>query len=506
MDKAYLRDLLAALRAELIRFRFWCALLFLGVAYLFLFVGLIWPKSYTTKVVLFADVTNIIEPLLKGRAEITKIDRSAQASEVIYTRRIMLETAKQAGLLKAGASEEQQDAIVAQLRAGVKVARERNENYVQLSYTTTNPDRSFEILNAVVNVFIEDTAKRKRDESVGAYNFIDAQVQTYKKQLESAEEKLKEFKSKNTDGSEDAVSARIASLRQEIESLKITIEETQSRITTIEQQLNTEGQYLQAKGQIDELKQRRQTLTAQLEQMLLSYQENYPDVVSMRAQISELDAAIEKIQQSGGEVYGSSDKVQNPLYEELRKQLADADVSLRSQKRRMQSLLSLQEDEYARQQRIAANQASLSDLTRDYDVTKKVYEEMLQRKETARISMTLDIEGQGVSYRIQEPAAFPLKPSGLHFIHFALVGPFIGLLCPLGLLILFILVDPHVRSARALQKQLPPDIEVIGVVPHYKSPIGERLLKKDVLLIFSVAAVGMICYLAIAIYWLVAKG
>lgn len=506
MDKAYLTDLLAALRAELVRFRFWCALLFLGVAYLFLFVGLIWPKSYNTKVVLFADVTNIIEPLLKGRAEITKIDRSVQASEVIYTRRIMLETAKQAGLLKEGASEEQQDAIVAQLRAGVVVARERNENYVQLSYTATNPDRSFEILNAVVNVFIEDTAKRKRDESVGAYNFIDAQVQTYKKQLESAEEKLKEFKSQNTDGSEEGVSARIASLRQEVESLKITIEETQSRITTINQQLNTEGQYLQAKGQIDELKQRRQTLTAQLEQMLLSYQENYPDVVSLRTQISELDSAIAKIQQSGGEVYGSSDKVQNPLYEELRKQLADADVSLRSQKRRMQSLLSLQEDEYARQQRIAANQASLSDLTRDYDVTKKVYEEMLQRKETARISMTLDIEGQGVSYRIQEPAAFPLKPSGLHFIHFAIAGPFVGLLFPLGLLILFIMVDPHVRSARALQKQLPSDIEVIGVVPHYKSPIGERLLKKDVLLIVSVAAVGMICYLAFVTYWLITKG
>ena len=505
MDKAYLRDLLAALRAELIRFRFWCALLFLVVAYLFLAVGIVWPKSYTTRVVLFADVTNIIEPLLKGRAEITKIDRSEQASEVIYTRRIMLETGKQAGLIKGAIPEDEQDVIVKQLRDGVTVARERNENYVQLSYTATNPDKSFEILNAVVNVFIEDTAKRKRDESVGAYNFIDAQVQTYKKQLESAEEKLKEFKSKNTDGSEDAVSSRIAQLRQEVEGLKISIEETQSRINTIQQQLNTEGQYLQAKGQVDDMRQRRQTLSGQLEQMLLSYQENYPDVVSLRAQISELDAAIGKIQ-SSGDVFGSSDKVQNPLYEELRKQLADADVSLRSQKRRMQSLLSLQDDEFARQQRIAANQANLSDLTRDYDVTKKVYEEMLQRKETARVSMTLDIEGQGVSYRIQEPAAFPLKPSGLHFIHFALAGPILGLLLPLGLLVLFILIDPHVRSARSLQKQLPSDIEVIGVVPHYKSPIGERLLKKDVLLIFSIATAGMICYLAIVIYWLVVKG
>ena len=47
---------------------------------------------------------------------------------------------------------------------------------------------------------------------------------------------------------------------------------------------------------------------------------------------------------------------------------------------------------------------------------------------------------------------------------------------------------------------------MIGVVPHYKSPIGERLLKKDVLLIVLIAAIGMACYLAIVTYWLVAKG
>src|SRR5690606_35342057 len=122
-------------------------------------------------------------------------------------------------------------------------------------------------------------------------------------------------------------------------------------------------------------------------------------------------------------------------------------------------------------------------LTRDYNVTREVYEEMLQRKESARLSMTLDIEGQGVTYRIQEPASFPLQPSGLRFIHFALAGPVLGLLFPLGLLILYVMLDPHLRSARALQSQLPLDIEIVSVIPHYHSPLGERLLKKDMVLL-----------------------
>jgi polysaccharide chain length determinant protein (PEP-CTERM system associated) len=292
MDKGYLTDILIALRAELIRFRFWCVLLFLGVSYLVLSAGLLWPKHYTTNAVLYADETNILEPLLKGSAEVTQIDRSEQASEVIYTKKIMLAAAKKAGLVNDSMSEQDQAKAIRQLQGGVKVKKERNNNHFMVSYTAKNPDQSFEVLNAIINVFISDTARKKRDESVGAYNFIDSQVQIYKKQLEAAEEKLKIFKSQNTDGTEESVGARIASLRQEIETLKISNDEVQARINTIKQQIGSEGQYLHAKGVIDELRTRRQTLTTQLEQLLFTYKEGYPDIISIRAQIAELDASI----------------------------------------------------------------------------------------------------------------------------------------------------------------------------------------------------------------------
>lgn len=504
MDKVYIKDLLYALKAELIRFRVWFVMLFILVSSAVLAAGVYWPKSYTTSALLVADITTIIQPLLKGRAEVTGIDRSEQAREVIYTRSILEAAAKEAGLINNNTSVQEQDRVIRELRDGLLVKPEKN-NYFRISYVASNPDRSFEVLNSVINVFIEDTARKKREESLGAFTFIDAQVQSYKRQLELAEQKLKEFKSQNLDGTEASVTNRIAQLRAEIEALKITTEETQARINTIQQQLSNEGQYQQAKGQIDELRQRRQTMANQLEQLLLSYQESYPDVISLRQQIQDLDVAIYNMQASG-EVYGSSTRVENPLYEELRKQLQTADLDLRGQKRRMQSLIHLQEEEYERAKRVAENQAQLSELTRDYNVTRDVYEEMLQRKESARLSMTLDIEGQGVSYRIQEPASFPVQPSGLRFIHFALAGPFLGLLFPFGLLVLYVMLDPHLRSARTLQNQLPPDIEIIGVIPHYHSPLGERLLRKDMILLFMLGILAMAAYISFAIYWQNLKG
>ncbi|AQT61408.1 XrtA system polysaccharide chain length determinant [Cellvibrio sp. PSBB023] len=505
MDKAYLKDLLNSLRAELVRFRYLCVVLFIAVSFLLLFLGITWPKKFTTSAVLFADQTTIIEPLLKGSAEMTKIDRSEQAREIIWTRGIMLAVAREVGMVDKNASQEEEEQAIRRIRTGLSVKAEGNRSYFRISYVANDPDRSFEVLNAVVNVFMEDTVRKKRAESLGAYNFIDAQVQSYKKQLEQAESRLKDFNSQNTDGTESEVSTRIAALRQQIEMLNITIEESQARYKTIQQQLGTEGQYLQAKGQVDDLRQRRQTLALQLEQLLLSYEEGYPDIISIRTQIADLDTTIAKLQ-SSGDVYADTQKAENPLYEELRKQLANADVELRSQKRRMESLVALQEQEFARQQRVASNQALLSELTRDYDVIRKTYDDMLQKKEAARLSMTLDIEGQGVSYRIQEPATFPLKPSGFHFIHFALIGPLLGLLLPLGLLVAYVMFDPHLRSARALQKQLPDDIQLIGVIPHYRSPLGDRLLKKDMLLMLAASAIAMGLYIAITVYWHITKG
>jgi len=500
MDKVYLRELFDAFKAELIRYRFMVVATFLAVAFLVLLLGFLLPKNYTTTAVLYAEDSNIIGDLLKGNAEVTKIDRSEKASEIIYTKPIMLAVGKRAGLIKDEMTESEQLRVVDYIRARVRIERERSNDYFRLMFTANNPDVSFEVLNAIVAEFIENAARKKRDESMGAYTFIDSQVQIYKKQLESAEEKLKDFKSQNTDGTEEQVNNRLASLRQDLETLKINLEETQARINSITQQLGSEGQYLQAKGQADELRQRRQTLITQLEQLQLSYQDGYPDIISLKSQIAEVDQAIQKMQESGA-IFGSGEKVENPLYEELRKQLSEADVEMRTQKRRMQSLMKLQSEELARQKRIAERQAMLSELTRDNDVTRKLYDEMSEKRAAARLSMTLDQEGQGVTYRVQESPSFPLKPTGLRFIHFAILGPILAFLAPIGLLIAYIMVDPHLRSARILQKQLPEDVNMIGVIPHYDSPIVQRLLRKDVLMLLAVASFGMMIYIATASFW-----
>ena len=136
-------------------------------------------------------------------------------------------------------------------------------------------------------------------------------------------------------------------------------------------------------------------------------------------------------------------------------------------------------EERERASRIAERDAELAELTRDYSVTKGLYEDLLNSKEKARLSMTLDIEGQGVTYKIQEPAKYPLFATGLRFIHFALAGILAAIVVPIGLIISYIFLDPRIRFSNAIEEQF--DVPLLGEIPHLVSNPIKRMRKVDVI-------------------------
>jgi hypothetical protein len=77
------------------------------------------------------------------------------------------------------------------------------------------------------------------------------------------------------------------------------------------------------------------------------------------------------------------------------------------------------------------------------------------------------------------------------------VGPFIGFLLPLGSLVVYVLVDPRVRFTNVLQDLLPADVALLGVIPHYNTPVAKRMLRSDMLAYGSLALVAMAVYLGL---------
>jgi uncharacterized protein involved in exopolysaccharide biosynthesis len=192
-----------------------------------------------------------------------------------------------------------------------------------------------------------------------------------------------------------------------------------------------------------------------------------------------------------------SDVVINPFYEELRSKLSEAEINLNTRLRRMAATKRLLEGEFERRKRIANQQAELSELTRDYTVTQKIYDDMLERKETARLSMTLSIEGQGVNYKIQEPPEYPLNPEGLRFLHFVLAGPLLGLLITIGVAIGYVLLDQRVRFPTDVSQLTSAPLLV--VIPHVRTPFTQRIVRSDMLLMFFLGVALLAVYVGVAV-------
>lgn len=496
MDIQFIIDAFRAVKIELYKHRLAAVIIFMSVTLGVLALGYVIPKSYTSKAVLYADQPNIINPLLRSKAELARPDRINEAREMLRSRSFLEQVAVDTGIIKSGEMDLVRNEKISDLRDQVEL-RVSNENFLELSYSSGSPDKSFQVLSAVLSRFVERTLRQKRAESQNAFEFIGSQVETYQRQLEQAEQRLKEFKSNNQEGTENSALARIENLRAEIERLKLEIQQTESEIQLTRRQLDGEEPIRrvtvnQGQSSLERLRQERDSL-------LLRYHERHPDVVSVQSQIADLEkrASTQTNEIRDG---GVTEIMENQIYENLQLQLSDRTTRLTVQKNRLASLERLLEEAFVRSQQVAENEAQLSELSRDYNVTRGVYEDMLQSREKARLSMTLDVQGEGVNYKIQEPASYPTQWDGPQLYQFGLAGPFLGSATVLGLLGMLIMFDQRVRSPRALQLALPEYIPVLTTIPHYRSTWKERLLRKEVLAILVVLAVFMTAYLAFLVF------
>lgn len=467
---------------ELIAWRFLVVALFGIVSFSILTVGFFWPKQFESTATIYVDQQNIIEPLLRGSAEVTRLDQAKVARETIYARSFLLEVGQEARIQEPQEAWEDEgivnERMVTRLRNNTRVSR-RGDRLIEVSTQSKSAEEAFAVASTVVAKFIRDSADAKRRESKEAFVFIDNQVKSYKEQLMAAEARLKAFKINNQEGTEDSVHQRLSSLRADIQGLELKIDEEKTKRKEIEMQLRKESEYLPQRYRADVYRERLRDLRNRLSLLRLDYTETYPDVVSIKLQIESLEQVIRDSESDASAVSSEAkEALTNPLFEELRLQLSETDVEIRVLNKRLIALNRLLAEEQDRLRRVATSNAELAELVRDYDVTKGIYEDMLERKEKARMSMALDIEGQGVSYRIQEPANFPLQPVGLRLLHFALVGPVVGGLVPIGLLVLLILFDPRIRFAERLEEieQVP----LLGIVPHVNTPLSERVKRVDV--------------------------
>lgn len=502
------------------RFRWWG----LATAWAICLIGWIFvlrlPDTFEANARVFVDTRSILRPLLEGLAVNPDVASGLDLVRAALLSRPNIEkVARETDLDLRAKTPAQRDALVRSIQERIRIeavdaraTTRPGEGLYRIGFQDDDRIKSIEVVQTLLNAFVEDALGEKRVGQETAERFLDEQIAEYERRLSEAEARLADFKKNNVGLMPDTRGDYFSRLQQETmsaEELRTQLAIAESRRAEIERQLSGEEPFLfgfdagpestTASGATGDLSFRIQQLEKTLDELSLRYTEKHPEVISTRATLVELerrrDEELARIKASGrGTGSLSSSLKTNPVYQgleielnrtkirvaELRQELAQAQSRVGSLRRRVDAVPEVE--------------AELARLNRDYEVTRQQYLELVQRRETASISEQADRTGT-VKFQIIDPPAADFKPVAPNR-PLLLVGVLLlGLGAGAGLTWLVNQMRPVFHSGRRLAEVT--GLQVLAAISRTFED-QHRLDRKRELFRFTAATIALVIVYAVA--------
>ncbi len=425
----------------------------IAVAWLFCLAGWTFvtflPDLYQAKARIYVDTDSMLRPLMRGIAVDTNILSQVDIMQrTLLSRPNLQKVSHMADLDLMAHTASEQEEVVSTIREHVSVDAE-GPNLFSLSYTGPSRETATKVVQSLLTVFVESNLGNNRKDMLSARNFIDDQLRDYAQQLDEAEKRIAEFKVKNLGllPGENSFAAKLDAAKQGLDQTNAEIDENRQKRDELTRQLAIVPKYIEtvstgpdqsfgAFGAGPPVGGGPDTSTgntdadahvAELEQalkaMLENYTDQYPDVIKIKKQLEKAKAEAEQAKEDADkkaaekpadtpavDPRATTNRSPNPVYEQLQLQLValQTDIaSLESRAKRQQADIKQWEGSAKNVPEVGAE---MTKLTRDYEVIKRAYDELLSRRESAKIGSDLETQTQTVQFRIIDPPQAPPLP------------------------------------------------------------------------------------------------
>jgi len=471
------------------RFRRYALAIAWGVCALGWFVVYALPDRYEAYARVNVDTRTALRAQLEGYAVNQDVEMQLNlVRQQLLGRANLDKVASKVGLDKGVVTPQQRDQLLTDLTsritltlepATVRDPRIPNTLY-RISYMDSNRDTSLRVVDVLLNSFVEDTMGSEHTGSASALRFLREQIADYDRRLADAENRLAEFKKRNfglVPGAEGDHFSRLTTETQEVKRLQSAIGVATSRRNELQRQLHGETPFVMPTGSAtatpatggqggpQDTASRIQETQARLDDMLLKFTDKHPDVIATREILVQLQARqqqeIDALKRGDAGAAAVAGAQSNPLYQGIQNQLNQVDVELAA----LRVDLSNHERNAASLRQLVDTapevEAEYARLTRDYDVTKTQYNELLQRMERARVSG--DAEQTGVvNFNVVDPPSAGFKPTFPNRPLFLIIVLVLGLALGGGTAYLMHMLKPVFSSDRSLADLT--GLPVLGVV------------------------------------------
>ncbi len=467
----------------IIRRRYIAISVCLAVISLFTWGSFIFPKTYEASSIVSIEGESMIKPLIQGVGVSSSVeDKTKNLKNDITSRSIIEKVIKRLGMDAHIKDPIQYDALIDNIKDNMDVTVEgdrKQPTFFKISYKGKKPDVVAEMVNTVVNVYIDEHLKFRRTDATEAYDFILGQVQEYKKKLEDSDRAIREFKERNPNlipQSETTLLSRLEGFQSSKIETDIKMKELMRRRESLHKQLSGEKELTVAFVTKEGSPQARLNyLNNQLMLLMTKYTDNYPEVIRVKSEIEELKKQIAQAKDSGVEG-GSETSTLNPIYQQLKEELSKTEAEIESLRARSAELSRQQQETQRILGRMPKEQEEWTRLQRDRNVYQQIYDQLLQKLENARVSKELELADKGEAFRVVDPATvplFPVKPDRLKMI---LMGIFLGIASGIGVVFLLDHFDHSFKDEDSIQEALK--LPVLATIPKIISEEEKLAVKR----------------------------
>ena len=392
--------------------RRWLALAIAWVICLlgWLVVALI-PNKYESETRIFVQLDDVLaEQIGIGAASRARdIDRLRQT----LIRSVNLEKVVRSTRIGDGVtSPAEMEAAIAGLTKDIEVVSE-GENIFEITASSGRSDLSDSenaelaqvIAQGMIDIFREENLGGARGDMQDSIEFLNQQLAEREAELAAAEERRLAFETAHPEliGGAQAIANQLSATRSELRAVEADLAASQSALAGLEGQISSTPRFIISPGSGGP-----QASLAQAQAQLAALEargltEEHPDMAAARRTVASLREQAQSAGPAGGTL--------NPAYSTLQSMYVERQSNVQSLQSRAAGLRAEIASITANQALEPGAAAEAQRISRDYDVLRSQYDQLLQDREELRLRGQVENERSAVQFEVVDPPTTPRKPA-----------------------------------------------------------------------------------------------
>jgi polysaccharide chain length determinant protein (PEP-CTERM system associated) len=369
------------------------------------------PNKYESRARVFVQMRQIL-PTQGVESTIEQQKDLDRVRQTLTSAMNLVKVVKGTDLARTVANDRDVADRVAALQGMIKLTAQQ-DNLFEITVTAGSPKLATQIAKKLIDVFVEENLAGDRDATSQSLKFLDQQLEERQKALQEAETKKADFQARYLGSlpGTGSLNDRLSAAQSQLAQANSDLAAAQSGLNTVNAQLAGTPAMVAGGGGgavAGPARARLALIQGQIADARgRGWTDNHPDMIALRSQLAQAQAAASKEPVYGGGAAGAN----NPTYLALQASKADKVTQVAGFMQRKQAL----EADLARLQSAMndnpAVAAEQSQIDREYQVLKDQYDKLLADREQVRIKSSVQTETDAMKFSVIDPPTQPRAPT-----------------------------------------------------------------------------------------------